>query len=175
MKIFKRIAAAALVGVMALTALVGCSQSSSSQSTIEGTVTIKNGDTVSTGTMLMVSDGTTSYSKYVIDGTVMESIFDASASYERTYAEGETDAKWTKAAPVTETDTSNAKNGTMTIDGTELQTVTYDDVTYYCFSGNSLQYVYMNDADGETTIKITSITATADTSLLQIPSADAIA
>lgn len=171
MKLFKRIAAAALVGAMALTALVGCSQSGSSESTIEGTVTVKNGDTVSNGTVLMVTDGNVSYSKYVIDGTVIEAVTSADAVYERTYAEGVSDVKWTKSAPEAEPDTSNAKSGTMTIDGASLQTVTYDDVTYYCFSGNSLQYVYMNDAEGETTIKITSITASADTSLLQIPAA----
>lgn len=176
-KHFKQIFSVLLAGVMALVLLAGCSQSSAY--TISGTVTIRqNGETaLADAPITIVTDGGKSYIKYEIEGYTVESIADSSSYYERSYPTGTAGGKWSQrsASSASSASTSTeAKSGTMTIDGVEYTTLTYDDVTYYCYKDNSLACLYTNTGAEETVIKISSIRTEVDTSLFQLPSASEI-
>lgn len=178
MKLFKRVALAAVACAMALSALTGCSSGSNSF-TINGTISLAvNGEKVITDAPLTaMSDGSSTYTKYEYQGTVIEALQTGSDYYQRAYAAGDTDTKWTKSAAQTATATtasSTAKTGTMTIDGTEYETMTYDDITYYCLLNNELKCIYSSNDGDETTIKIDSMSADVDESLLKAPDASMV-
>lgn len=177
MRSFKKAAAAILSGVIALAALAGCSQSAGT-CTVKGTATISvNGtQTVADAPVVIAADGQKSYTSYEVDGSVIETLSDGTSYYQRTYAQGTEGGKWTKsAAPALQVSESDeAKSGTMTIDGKEYQTLTYDDVCFYCYDGGSLKYIYSNSDGEEITIKITSISTKVDSNLLKVPAASEI-
>lgn len=178
MKKFKRVAAVILSGIMAVAALAGCSQTSSA-CTIKGTATINiDGEqVVADAPVVIAADGQRSYTSYEVDGSMIETLSDGTNYYERTYAKGTEGAKWTKSAAsdVQVTESDEAKSGTMTIDGNEYQTLTYDDMCFYCYDDSgSIKYIYSSYDGEEITIKITSISTTVDDGLLDVPTADEI-
>lgn len=174
MKVFKRIITVALAGVLALSALTGCSLFKT-KATVEGTVTLKENDAVvfADAPFLMVTNGDISYTKYEANGTVNETISDGTYNFSRAYPSGTGGVQWAKSAAAEAGATSKAdmKKGTMTIDGKEYTTQTYDEVTYYCLDGKSLAYIYTKSGEGEITIKITNMSEDIDEyeSLLVLP------
>lgn len=178
MKLLKRFVAAAAAGVMALAVFTGCAGRNSSAFTLTGAVSMsKGGQTaVSEAPVTIVSDGTSTYLSYTVDGNTYEGLTSGNDYYERTYATGTSGAKWTKSAlPAAAVSAdSSVKTGTITIDGKEYQTQTYDEATYYCTEDNQLKYVYMKTGDEETTIRIDSLSTKIDSSLLAAPAASEI-
>lgn len=172
MKLYKKLAAAALSAAVALAALTGCSQTSSTY-TINGTLTATiDGELVATGSpIVMAYNGSKAYTKYEAGGSTVEVLTDGSVCYQRVYQTGTSGAKWTKTAADTSQTAQSAetKSGTMTIDGAEYQTVTTDGINFYCYSGSTLEYIYSKTASEEMTIKITSISSEIDETLFKTP------
>lgn len=177
MRSFKRIFSVLLAGAMALAVLAGCSQASSSY-TISGSVTLRqNGETAVAGAPItIVADGGKTYITYEAQGYTFESLSDASSYYSRAYATGTTGTKWHQSALDTSSTaaSSDAKTGTLTLDGVEYTTVTYDDINFYCYQNDNLAAIYAKTGAEETIIKIGSISAEADASLLKTPDASEI-
>lgn len=172
MKILKRILTLAAAGAMALAVLTGCA-GSSSKFTLQGTVTVNEGGqtVIADAPITMASDGKATYTKYEYNGSTYESLISGTDAYEKTYATGTSGTKWTKSTvqASSSSSSSTATTGTMTIDGTEYQTQTYDNITYYCTENGKLKYLYQNDGQQEITIKIDSLSADVDSSLFTVP------
>lgn len=176
MKHFKQVLSALLAGAATLVLLAGCSQSGAC--TLNGTITIRqNSETILTDAPITIAaDGSKTYMRYEIEGYTVETLSDSSASYERVYATGTASTKWSKSAASgsSVSASTESKTGAMTIDGTEYTTLTYDDVTFYCYKDSSLACIYSNTGTEETIIKISTISTEVDSNLLKAPSASEI-
>jgi len=178
MKLFKRIMAAAAAGVMALAVFTGCSSGNSGSYTINGTLSMRsNGQEVVAGAPItIVSDGSATYLSYEVEGNTVEGLTIGTDYYERVYPTSSSGAKWTKSTVEAAAAASEAelKTGTITIDGTEYQTQTYDEVSYYCLEDGLLKYLYLKEGTEETFIRIDSVSNEIDSSLLAAPAASEI-